>query len=240
MFRSISTQFVGVFLNNAAGIEVVIESISDTQKTLTFSMVGGTMDLFIFNDPDPQKVIQKYHNLIGKPVLIPDWGLGWHQCKWGYDTLDKLKTVVQNYANNGIPLDTIWNDIDYMQTYRDFTIDPVRFNGLQTWVETDLHAKQDKHYIPIVDAGVAYRPNAAVPYKFFEDGKTQDIFTKTDDGTQIFIGKVWPNDAAFPDWSNAKTSAWWQTGLDNLSFVDGIWLDMNEPSNFCGGYCYDN
>lgn len=61
----------------------------------------------------------------------------------------------------------------------------------------------------------------------------------TDGNTDIFIGKVWPNDAAFPDWSNTNTPTWWHSQLDgSLKFVDGLWLDMNEPSNFCNGYCY--
>lgn len=54
------------------------------------------------------------------------------------------------------------------------------------------------------------------------------------------IGQVWPNDAVFPDWFNPKTQGVWSAGLDVLSFVDGIWLDMNEASNFCGGYCYND
>lgn len=240
MFKSIADEFVGVFLNNAAGIDVVIKTVSATQKELIFSMSGGTMDLFIFNDADPNKVIQKYHEVIGKPVQIADWSLGWHQCRWGYDTLQKVQDVVQGYADHRLPLDTIWNDIDYMQYYRDFTIDPTRFAGLKTWVQTNLQAKQDKHYISIVDAGVARRPDATVAYDFYTQGHTKGIFIQDANKDGEFIGKVWPNDAAFPDWSNKDTEAWWHSGLDALSFVDGIWLDMNEPSNFCNGLCYEN
>jgi len=24
--------------------------------------------------------------MIGDPVLIPQWALGWNQCRWGYNT----------------------------------------------------------------------------------------------------------------------------------------------------------
>jgi alpha-glucosidase (family GH31 glycosyl hydrolase) len=53
---------------------------------------------------------------------------------------------------------------------------------------------------------------------------------------------VWPGDAAYPDFMNDKTVSWWKTQLsnffNNVNF-DGLWLDMNEASNFCNGACYN-
>ncbi len=52
---------------------------------------------------------------------------------------------------------------------------------------------------------------------------------------------MWPNDAAFPDFFDSKGIKWWQDNLSemhNKVAFDGLWLDMNEASNFCVGACY--
>lgn len=49
----------------------------------------------------------------------------------------------------------MWSDIDYMDNYKDFTVDPDNFNGLKDFVDY-LH-KNNMQWIPIIDAGVAQR-----------------------------------------------------------------------------------
>jgi len=71
----------------------------------------------------PDKVVALYHTLIGSPVLIPQWALGWNQCKWGYKTVEDIEAVVKGYEDNNIPLDVQWSDIDYLRDYRNFEYD---------------------------------------------------------------------------------------------------------------------
>ncbi len=65
------------------------------------------------------------------------------------------RSVVANFKKARIPLDTMWNDIDYAASGdRDFTNDPIRF-ALTDWrsfVE-ELHAN-DQHYVILIDPGV--------------------------------------------------------------------------------------
>jgi len=69
------------------------------------------------------------------------------------------------------------------------------------------------------------------------------VFLKALDKNEIFQGRGWANEVAFPDFTNPNTSDWWQYELTQfhkeLVEFDGLWLDMNEPSNFCNGPCVE-
>ena len=49
---------------------------------------------------------------------------------------------------------------------------------------------------------------------------------------------MWPGVTAYPDFTNPKSIPYWSNEIDkfhkNVSF-DGLWIDMNEPSNFVPG-----
>jgi alpha-glucosidase (family GH31 glycosyl hydrolase) len=117
-------------------------------------------------EKSPDDLISKYFKIIGKPVMIPQWALGWNQCRWGYRNLSMLEEVVKGYSDYSIPLDVQWSDIDYLNKYRNFEYDTVSFNGLPTFV-ANLHTK-NMRWVPILDAGLAYRPDGS--YSHFTTG----------------------------------------------------------------------
>lgn len=51
--------------------------------------------------------------------------------------------------------------------------------------------------------------------------------------------QVWPGAVHFPDFINPEGQAWWLDHVRdfyaNIPF-DGLWVDMNEASNFCTGH----
>jgi len=233
----------GVFANNAAAQDWWITNDKETgDVNLKTIATGGTGDLYIMTADTPNAVTKLYHTIIGTPVLVPQWALGWNQCRWGYNSTEELEAVVGNYSASGLPLDTQWSDIDYLKDYRDFTYDmDGSFKGLPDFVN-GLHDK-NMHWIPIMDAGVAVRNNPqqdGKEYVAFKDGVAEEIFIK-DQAGDVMLGQVWPVDAAFPDYFNSKTQDWWSKWLSNFHNqvpFDGLWEDMNEASNFCNGVCY--
>ena len=222
----------GVYFHNINAMDAVF-----SKGRLAFKTVGGLLDLYFFMGPTPQAVIQQYHSVIGAPMLPPFWALGYHQCRWGYSSLGDLQEVVRGYEDNDLPLDVLWSDIDYMDVFKDFTLDTSRFpsEGFKTLL-SQLHVA-GRHYVPIVDAGVKVESG----YFGYEEGVAMDIFIKRRaNTTEYFEGQVWPGKSVFVDWFHPQAQTYWSSMLDTLhNFVpfDGVWIDMNEASSFCDGEC---
>ncbi|XP_041362596.1 lysosomal alpha-glucosidase-like [Gigantopelta aegis] len=216
-------------------MEVDLQPSADKDRAgLTYRTIGGVLDLYMFTGPTMDAVVQQYTSLIGKPFLPPFWALGFHLCKYGYNSSLKLKKVIARNRAANMPYDVQWTDIDYMKEHLDWTYNKFSFVGLPDIVR-DLHS-HDQKYVIIVDPGIS---NTQTPgsYPPYDDGLKQDVFVKTYNGSNL-VGKVWPGDTVFPDFFHPKAADWWyrhaNTFHNTLPF-DGLWTDMNEPSNFVDG-----
>lgn len=229
----------GVFLLNSNAMDVVLQPT----PAATFRIIGGILDLYVFLGPTPNDVISQYTEVIGRPFLPPYWSLGYHQCKYGYKSLNKTKAVWQRTRDAGIPFDVQWNDIDYMEENKDFTYDLIHFRELPEFVQ-QLH-EVGMHYVPIVDPGIS----ASEPlhtYPPWDEGLALHVFVRN--GSNMpFVGKVWNTVATtWPDFTQPLSTYYWGRQLLRYhSWVefDGAWIDMNEPSNFWSGSydgCGDN
>ncbi|XP_033827576.2 lysosomal alpha-glucosidase [Periophthalmus magnuspinnatus] len=220
----------GVFLLNSNAIEVILQPT----PALTWVALGGILDLYVFLGPDPESVIRQYLQVIGYPMMPPYWALGFHLCRWGYTTSNTTRQVAQRMHDANFPMDVQWNDLDYAHDRRIFTFDPWRFGDLPEMVQ-DFHERGLK-YVLILDPGISTTspPGSYPPY---DDGLKRDVFIKNATGN-LLIGKVWPGPTAFPDFTSSETRQWWEDCIkDFLSKVpvDGLWIDMNEPSSFVRG-----
>lgn len=252
----------GVFLRNSNGLDVVINDANSIQKqikeiklrnnlslssveqittgTLQYRATGGILDFYIFVGDEQTSlsdISREYQKTVGLPHMPPFWSLGFHQCRWGYPNVQAIETVVQKYQQNNLPLDTMWTDIDYMDNYEDFSFDPVNFpvNDMVSFVNK-LH-DNGQHYVVIVDPGIHNRTG----YAAYEQGLHSDVFLYNVDRSKHFVGNVWPGYTVYPSFFTPQAQTWWsnqiQTFRDSVP-VDGLWIDMNEASNFCDGDCY--
>ncbi|KAK7508003.1 hypothetical protein BaRGS_00000968 [Batillaria attramentaria] len=225
----------GVFLLNSNAIEVVLQPYAEGQGALTYHVLGGVLDFYIFTGPSPVSVIEQYVGLIGKPTMPPFWALGFHLCRFGYMNSTELRRVIMRNRALAIPYDVQWNDIDYMHSYRDWTYDAnTTYRDLRSIVD-DLH-DHDQRYVIIVDPGISTE-QAPGTYPPFDQGKQMDVFIKNASG-ELLVGQASPGMTAFPDFFHPNAEEYWfsqmQAYHSKIPF-DGLWADMNEPGNFVDG-----
>ncbi|KAI9322826.1 alpha glucosidase [Dichotomocladium elegans] len=220
----------GVLLLNAHGQDVIVRN-----DRITWKLIGGIFEFYYFlpQDNRPNSVVRAYTDLVGKPMMISHWMLGWQHCRWGYHNIDEVENVVKAYRDHEIPLEVKWIDIDYMDTYRDFTMDPVNFPETRMRAfSNELHANKQRIVVMVDVAKAAFED-----YEPYVRGKSLDVFVKNPDGSD-YIGQVWPGYTVFPDWFHPNVTQYWnyEIGLwmSRLD-LDGVWIDMNEPSSFCLG-----
>lgn len=231
-------KFIGTFLMNSNAQDAIIIKRPNDEINVIHKIVGGVIDVYFFYPTRADDLLKKYHDIIGRPYMVPFWSLGYHQCRWGWKTLNVVKEVVAKLEEADIPLEVMWGDIDYMLNRTDFTIDPVNYKGLPQFVD-DLHKKKIK-YVPIIDAGLNYSSSD----KYIKYGEINKCFIKSANTSKTLIGQVWPGYTAYVDFLAPSGPELWKWGLRDLyeqMKFDGIWLDMNELANWCkGGECYVN
>lgn len=228
-----------MFLLNSNGMDIKINKTDDSKQYLEYNTLGGVFDFYFLAGPTPKDVSSQYAGVVGLPAMQSYWTFGFHNCKYGYRDVYEVAEVVYNYSQAGIPLETMWTDIDYMDGRRVFTLDPLRFpTHKMRELVSYLHA-HDQHYIVMVDPAVSVSNNSA-----FQRGKENGVFLQHQNGS-LYEADVWPGLTAFPDWFNPVTAPWWN-GEFNIFFspesgvdIDGLWIDMNEASNFCPYPCTD-
>jgi len=193
----------------------------------SFGAEGGELNYYFFYGPDPKKVIQRYTELVGRMPLPARWAIGYHQSRYSYYPESCVRFIADNFRQRQIPCDALFLDIDYMDGYRVFTWDKSRFPDPRRLL-ADLR-KQGFKVVTIIDPGIKVDPN----YRAYAQGVAEGNFVKKPDG-QLYIGKVWPGDSAFPDFTSEKVRAWWGSLYKGLidDGVAGFWNDMNEPSIF--------
>lgn len=195
--------------------------------TLKVSCEDADLNLYVIDGDSPYDIVRQFRRIIGRSYIPPKFAFGFGQSRWGYKTKEDFRKVAAGYRENHIPLDMIYMDIDYMDSYKDFTLGESFRADFPDFVQE----MKDEHIrlIPIIDAGVKIEKG----YDVYEEGVENRYFCQRGDGSD-FVAAVWPGDTHLPDMLNADARRWFGDKYRFLTDqgIEGFWNDMNEPAIF--------
>lgn len=215
----------GIFLDNT--YRTSFEFGKEARDSYSFGSDGGELDYYFFYGPDPKRVIEDFTALVGREPLPPLFAVGYQQCRYSYYPESRVREIATEFRKRRIPADVIYLDIDYQEQNRPFTVDRKKFPTFEKMIQ-DLRA-EGFNVVLITDLHIAKLPG----YKPYDQGMKNDYFVKNPDGS-VFVGKVWPGESVFPDFTRDQVRRWWGTLYSDFvrMGVRGFWNDMNEPSVF--------
>lgn len=188
----------------------------------------GPLDVWLLAGPSMSEVTARYARLTGAITMPPRWSLGYHQSRWGYYPASAVLDVASELRARRIPADALWLDIQHMDGFRSFTWDPVGFSDPQGLASA--LSSQGFHSVAIIDPGIKVDP----AWDVYTTMRDEGLFLEQ--GGSPYVGEVWPGPASFPDFTSPAARTYWSSLVPRITDagVAGLWIDMNEPSDFVG------
>jgi len=215
----------GLFVDYAGKVTFDLGYHRENEAVITVEDWNFTV--YVITGESCLEIIKQFRHMIGQSYVPPKWAFGYGQSRWSYMNADEVREVAARHREALVPLDSIYLDIDYMEDYKDFTVNEERFPDFPAFVEE--MKQQGIHLVPIIDAGVKIE----MGYPVYEEGVTHGYFCKKADGTD-FVAGVWPGRVHFPDVLNQEARRWFGMKYQYLldQGIEGFWNDMNEPAMF--------
>jgi len=200
-------------------------------RTTWRAMSTKQMDYFITAGDTPAKISLSYAKATGFAPMMPEYGLGFWQCKLRYWNQEQLLAVAREHKKRGLPMDVIVCDFFHWPKMGDFRFDPEFF--------PDPKAMVDELRIMGIELMVSIWPQIALDSENYQEMRQQGLLVKSELGEQI--GMRFGGDSMFYDTTNPRARDYvWAKIKQN--YVDkGIrtfWLDEAEPEY--GSYDFEN
>ena len=223
----VSNRGYGFLWNNPAIGEVTFG------KNLTVWKAWATkrLDYWICAGDTPAQIHASYMRAVGTPPEMPEYGLGFWQCKLRYLTQEELLRVAREYKRRGLPIDVIVVDFFHWPLQGDWKFDP------EYWPDPDAMIRElEKMGIALM---VSIWPTVDQKSENYEPMWNRGLLVHTERGvktTMEFLGSCTFFDATNPE---ARDYVW-QTVNRNYydKGVKMFWLDEAEPEYSV--YDFDN
>ena len=189
------------------------------------------IDYWVTVGETPAAIERNYANATGHAPVMPEWGLGFWQCKLRYWNQEQLLGVAREFKRRGIPLDLIVIDFFHWPTMGDY-----RFEQ-EFW--PDPKAMCDELHAMGIKLMVSVWPQVALESENYVEMKGRNLLVSAERGEDI--GMMFEGPSQYYDATNpaARKYVWDKCKANYADYgVDAFWLDEAEPEY--GSYDFEN
>ena len=180
------------------------------------------LDYWITAGDTPAEIEESYANVTGKVPMMPDYAMGFWQCKLRYQTQEELLEVAREYKRRGLPISVIVVDFFHWPVQGEWKFD------LTYWPDPDAMIAELKELG--IELMVSIWPTVDYRSENFKEMKDKGLLIRVESGYPIsmdFMGNTLHYDATNHEareyvWQKAKKN-YYEKG------VKVFWLDEAEP-----------
>ena len=215
----ISSLGYGLLWNNpAVGRAVFGKNVTSFEAFST-----QALDYWIVAGDTPAELIEAYGSVAGTVPMMPEYGLGFWQCKLRYQTQEELLHVAREYKRQGLPIDVIVIDFFHWPHQGDWKFDPAYWPDPKAMIE-ELKSMG-------IQLMVSIWPTVETDSENYEEMLENGYLIRCDRGVDtsfIFLDKnTLPFDATNPE---ARGYVWAKVKEHYYdACVRLLWLDEAEP-----------
>lgn len=223
----VSSRGYGFLWNNPA----IGTATFGTNRTEWTARSTKKLDYFLTAGDTPSDIEFNYTRATGRTPMMPEYGLGYWQCKLRYRTQDELMAVAREHKRRGLPLDAIVIDFFHWTRQGDFKFEPL------DWPDPDGMVKELKEMG--IEAVVSVWPTIDERSENFGEMNDKGYLVRADRGMSHHM--AWMGNTTFYDATHPGAQKFvWEKCRENY-YTKGIrcfWLDEAEPEY--GPYDFDN
>ncbi len=223
----VSSRGYGFLWNNPA----IGTAAFGTNKTEWHAKSTKKLDYFITAGDTPAEIEKQYSDATGRTPMMPEYGLGYWQCKLRYRTQDEVLAVAREHKRRGLPMDAIVIDFFHWTMQGDFKFEP------RDWPDPEAMVKELKEMG--IETVVSVWPTIDERSENFGTMSEMGYLVDADRGNRDHM--TWMGNTVFYDATHPGAQKFvWEKCKENY-YKKGIrcfWLDEAEPEY--GPYDFDN
>ena len=223
----VSSRGYGFFWNNPA----IGTASFGVNKTEWYAKRTKKLDYFITAGDTPADIERNYSAATGRTPMMPEFGMGYWQCKLRYRNQEELLAVAREHKRRGLPMDAIVVDFFHWTMQGEFKFEP------RDWPDPEAMVKELKEMG--IETVVSVWPTIDERSENFGEMNSKGYLVRADRGNSNHM--TWMGNTVFYDATNPGAQKFvWEKCKENY-YKKGIrifWLDEAEPEY--GPYDFDN